>query len=88
MAQVRGQINASRYKGAELWLSEWSSDSPAMIAHVATGCLPYCHAMSQWQLSGAYEELQPPSWIFKEGDNGWGLMSCGFVPRPAFTPTS
>jgi xylan 1,4-beta-xylosidase len=23
--------------------------------------------MLQWQLSGAYEELQPPSWIFKEG---------------------
>lgn len=84
MAQVRGQIDASKYKGAELWLSEWSSDSPAMIAHVVTGCLPYCHAMSQWQLSGTYEELQPPSWIFKEGDNGWGLMSRGSIARPAF----
>lgn len=84
MAQVRGQIDATKFKGAELWLSEWSSDSPAMIAHVITGCLPYCHGMSQWQLSGTYEELQPPSWIFKEGDNGWGLMSRGNVPRPAF----
>ena len=84
MAQVRGQIDASRYKGAELWLSEWSSDSPAMILHVITGCLPYCHAMSHWQLSGTYEEIQTASWIFKEGDNGWGLMSRDAVARPAF----
>ena len=81
MAEVRKQIDASKFKGAELWLSEWSSDSPAMIAHVIKGCLPYCHAMSQWQLSGTYEELQPPFWVFKEGDNGWGLMSRGSVPR-------
>ncbi|CAN7206773.1 hypothetical protein LJR225_000697 [Phenylobacterium sp. LjRoot225] len=77
-------IDASKFKGAELWLGEWSSDSPAMIAHVITGCLPYCHAMSQWQLSGTYEELQAPSWVFKEGDNGWGLLSRGSVPRSAF----
>ncbi len=84
MAQVRAQIDASSFKGAELWLSEWSSDSPAMIAHVVTACLPYCHAMSQWQLSGTYEEILTPSWIFKEGDNGWGLLSRGGVARPAF----
>ena len=29
MQMVRRQIDATRYKGAELWLSEWSSDSPA-----------------------------------------------------------
>ena len=84
MAQVRVQIDASPYKGAELWLSEWSSDSPAMIAHVIKGCLPHCHAMSQWQISGVFEELTQPTWVFKEGDNGWGLLSRGSVPRPAF----
>jgi xylan 1,4-beta-xylosidase len=84
MAQVRSQIDATRYKGAQLWLSEWSSDSPAMIAHVVTHCLPYCHAMSQWQVSGVFEEVLVPDYIFKEGDNGWGLMSQRGVVRPAF----
>jgi xylan 1,4-beta-xylosidase len=40
--------------------------------------------MSHWQLSGTYEEIQTPTWIFKEGDNGWGLLSRDAVPRPAF----
>jgi xylan 1,4-beta-xylosidase len=84
MAQVRSQIDATKYKGAQLWLSEWSSDSPAMIAHVVTHCLPYCHAMSQWQVSGVFEEILTPNYIFKEGDNGWGLMSQRGVVRPAF----
>jgi len=29
MAQVRAQIDATKFKGTELWLTEWSSDSPA-----------------------------------------------------------
>jgi xylan 1,4-beta-xylosidase len=84
MAQVRGQIDATRFKGAELWLSEWSSDSPAMIAHVITQCLPYCHAMSQWVLSSTYEELSVAPYLFQEGSNGWGMMAQRGIPRPAF----
>lgn len=84
MAQVRSQIDASRFKGAELWLSEWSSDSPAMIAHVITHCLPYCHAMSQWVLSSTYEELSVAADLFQEGSNGWGMMAQRGIPRPAF----
>ena len=46
MELVRRQIDATRFKETELWLSEWSSDSPAIIAHVVSDCLPYCHSMS------------------------------------------
>jgi len=84
MKKVRGQIAASKYPKAELWLSEWSSDSPAMIAHIIKGCLPYCDGMSYWQLSGTFEEVFIPDYLFKEGDNGWGLMSQRGVVRPAF----
>ena len=84
MAQVRSQIDASRFKDAELWLSEWSSDSPAMIAHVVSGCLPYCHAMSQWAMSSVFEEILVPSWIIKEGDNGWGMLARRGIPKPPF----
>lgn len=84
MKQVREQIDASRYKGAELWLSEWSSDSPAMIAHVITQCLPYCHSMSQWALSSSFEELSVPNFILKEGDNGWGMLAQRGIAKPSF----
>ena len=84
MAQVRRQIDATRYKGAELWLSEWSSDSPAMIAHVISNCLPHCHAMSQWAISNVFEEINFPNFIIKEGDGGWGMLAQRNIARPAF----
>jgi xylan 1,4-beta-xylosidase len=84
MAMARQQIDATPYKGAELWLSEWSSDSPAMIAHVITGCLPFCHAMSHWTLTNQYEEVSVMDFVLKEGDNGWGMFARGGVPKPQF----
>ena len=84
MAQVRAQIDATHFKGAELWLSEWSSDSPAMIAHVITNCLPYCHAMSQWAMSNVFEEVNFPNFIIKEGDGGWGMLAQRSIARPSF----
>lgn len=84
MAMAREQIDATRFKGAELWLSEWSSDSPAMIAHVLTNCLPVCHAMSHWAMSSWFEEIGVPDFILKEGDNGWGMIAQRNIPKPAF----
>jgi xylan 1,4-beta-xylosidase len=55
-----------------------------MIAHIVKGCLPYCTGMSYWQISGTFEEILIPDYVFKEGDNGWGLMSQRGVVRPAF----
>ncbi|MBZ9649749.1 hypothetical protein K9B33_19610 [Sphingobium sp. 3R8] len=84
MAMARRQIDATRYKGAELWLSEWSADSPAMIAHILANCLPYCHAMSQWALSSHFEEIVVPNYVLKEGDNGWGMLARGSIAKPQF----
>jgi xylan 1,4-beta-xylosidase len=84
MAQVRAQIDASRFKGIPLWLSEWSSDSPAMIAHVITGCLPYCQAMSQWAMSNEFEEIFVDPNILREGSGNWGMLARRGIPRPAF----
>jgi xylan 1,4-beta-xylosidase len=83
MKMVSEQIAASPFKNAELWLGEWSSDSPAMIAHIIKGCLPYCKGMSYWQVS-KFEEVLIPNFVFKEGDNAWGLMSARNVARPTF----
>lgn len=84
MAQVRAQIDATPYKGSELWLTEWSSDSPAMIAHILAGCMPHVHAMSQWALSNVFEEINFPDFIVKEGDGGWGMLAQRSIARPAF----
>ena len=81
---VRAKIDASRFRGTELWLTEWSSDSPAMIAHVLKGALPHCQAMSQWAMSNVFEEINVPSFILKEGDNGWGMIAQRNIPKPAF----
>jgi xylan 1,4-beta-xylosidase len=84
IALARSQIDATRFKGAELWINEWSSDSPAMIAHAIVNSLPNCHAMGQWQISGEYEEQFVAPWIFKEGQNGWGILARGGVAKPEF----
>lgn len=83
MRRARASIDASAFGGRPLWLTEWSSDSPAMIAHIITGCLPYCHAMSPWALSGTFEELGVADYILKEGSGGWGMMIQG-VALPSF----
>jgi xylan 1,4-beta-xylosidase len=84
IAQVRAQIDATRFKSVPLWISEWSSDSPAMIAHIIKSSLPHCQAMSQWVASGVYEELGVAPFILKEGDGGWSMIASRGIPRPAF----
>jgi xylan 1,4-beta-xylosidase len=81
--RVRQAIDATDFRGRPLWLTEWSSDSPAMITHVIAECLPHCQAMSQWALSGTFEEIFVPDYILKEGDNGWGMMTRG-IALPSF----
>jgi xylan 1,4-beta-xylosidase len=82
--RARQQIEASRFAGRPLWLSEWSSDSPAFIAHTITGSLPYCQAMSHWVLSGTYEELGVADFVLRDGDMGFSLLARGGIPKPAY----
>lgn len=83
LARVRQQIDASPLRGKPLWLTEWSSDSPAVIAHVVAGCLPNAQAMAHWTLSAAYEELGVADFLLKEGDAGYGAM-VEQIAKPAF----
>lgn len=83
-AQARAQIDATPFRGLPLWLNEWGSDSPAMIAHVVTECLPHCYAMGQWQISGSYEEIRVADYVLKEGNNSWGMFAARNIAKPAF----
>ncbi|MEO6567458.1 MAG: glycosyl hydrolase, partial [Opitutaceae bacterium] len=84
MEMVRAQIDASAYKGAPLWLTEWASDSPAMIAHIIKGCLGKVQLMAHWNLTNNYEELGVADYVLKEGNNGYGMIAIGGIPKPQF----
>jgi xylan 1,4-beta-xylosidase len=81
--RARKAMDGANLQGSPLWLTEWSSDSPAMIANIVSACLPHCHAMSQWALSSTFEEIFVPDFVLKEGDSGWGMMARG-IALPAF----
>ena len=83
MSRTRRKIDATALRNKELWLSEWTCDSPALIAHVISGCLPHCHAMSHWVMSGTYEELGVADYVLKEGSIGFGAIVQG-IALPAF----
>lgn len=83
LANARRTIDSGPFAGKPMWLSEWSSDSPAMIAHVIANSMQHCAGMSQWVLSGMYEELGVDNYVLKEGSMGWTMMFDG-IAKPAF----
>lgn len=83
IANARRTIDSGPFAGKPMWLSEWSSDSPAMIAHIIANSMEHCAGMSQWVLSGMYEELGPDNYMLKEGSMGWTMMIDG-IAKPAF----
>lgn len=85
MAQVRKQIDATSFKGTPLWLTEWASDSPAMIAHIIKNCLGTVQLMSHWTFTNTYEELGVANFVLKEGSNGYGMMAVAGIPKPQFS---
>lgn len=84
MEMVRSQIENSPFKGTPLYLTEWSSDSPAMIGHIIKSCLGSVQMMSHWTFSNTYEELGVAPFMLKEGDTGFGMMAVPGIPKPQF----
>jgi xylan 1,4-beta-xylosidase len=80
---ARQQIRASRFSSLPLYINEWSSDSPALIAHVLSNVLEDADMMSHWTLSGTYEELGPVDFLIAEGGMGWAQMIRG-IARPSY----
>ena len=80
--KARAQIDGTSFAGRPLWITEWSSDSPAMIAHVISQSVTHCQLMSHWALSSEFEELGIPDFTLKEGDSGWGMLAAGIAKPP------
>ncbi|MDE2442366.1 MAG: hypothetical protein KGP14_15220, partial [Betaproteobacteria bacterium] len=80
---ARSRVRASQFPKLPLFMNEWSSDSPAMIAHVLAGVLGETEMMSHWVLSGTYEELGPLDYWLTSGMSSWPILMHG-VPLPSY----
>jgi xylan 1,4-beta-xylosidase len=83
LRNARNKVSASDFPKLPLYINEWSSDSPALIAHVLTAVLGQVDMMSHWTLSGTYEELGPVDYIIADGAMGWPQMVRS-IARPSY----
>jgi len=81
MAKVRQEIKASKTPDIPLYISEWSSQNPAFIAHTVKDTIGLAEAMSFWTFDNVYEELGIPKTFMNAG---YGLLGMRGVPRPSF----
>ena len=81
--RARQKLLASALPKLPLYIDEWSSDSPAMIAHVLSSVLGQADMMSHWVLSGTYEELGPVDHLLAEGAMGFAQLVRG-IARPSY----
>lgn len=81
LTMVRQQIGASKYPNLPLYLTEWSSQNPAFIAHTIKSCAGLAEMMSYWTFDNVYEEMGVPK-SFMNGS--YGLIGTRGIPRPSF----
>jgi xylan 1,4-beta-xylosidase len=77
----RQQIDATRFAGIPLVVSEWTSLNPAFIAQTTRDCAGLVDTMSYWTFNNVFEERGP----IQSFDNTlYGLIRQGGVLSPAF----
>jgi xylan 1,4-beta-xylosidase len=81
LAMLKGQIKASKFPDLPLYLSEWSSQNPAFIAHTIKSCIGLADIMSYWTFDSIFEELGIPRTFLNKN---FGLVGMRGVPRPSF----
>lgn len=77
----RQQIDATRFAGIPLVVSEWTSLNPAFIAQMTRDCAGLVDTMSYWTFNNVFEERGP---IQSFGNTLYGLIRQGGVLSPAF----
>ena len=81
LERLRTEIRSSKYPDLPLYLTEWSSQNPAFIAHTIQGCSGLADIMSFWTFDNVYEELGVQR-SFLNG--GYGMLGQRGIPRPSF----
>lgn len=77
---AKHQIESSAMPKLPLWITEWSSQNPAFIAHTLKECIGLTEAMSYWTFSNVFEEQGVPNGIF---NRGFGLTAQEGIERPS-----
>jgi xylan 1,4-beta-xylosidase len=81
LAQVQKQIKDSKFPDMPLYLTEWSSQNPAFIAHTIKTTIGLADMMSFWTFSNVFEEQGVPKGFL---NNSYGLLGMRGVPRPSY----
>jgi xylan 1,4-beta-xylosidase len=81
LSKVRSEIKSSHRPDIPLYITEWSSQNPAFIAHTIKSTVGLAELMSFWTFDNVYEELGIPKTFL---NTGFGLLGMRGVPRPSF----
>ena len=86
-------IQNSKYKDAEIHLTEWSSSpsnrdhthdylqAATYIVKANIDCIGLANSLSYWIFKGIEEELEATASVFH---GGWGLVNFQGIAKPAF----
>jgi xylan 1,4-beta-xylosidase len=81
LAMLKQQIKSSKFPDLPLFLTEWSSQNPAFIAHTIKSCVGLSEMLSYWTFDNVFEELGIPRTFLNKN---FGLIGMRGVPRPSF----
>lgn len=81
LEKVKREIKASRYPSLPLYITEWSSQNPAFIAHTVKSVNGLADVFSYWTFDNVFEELGVPKQFL---NNAFGLIGMRGVPRPSY----
>jgi xylan 1,4-beta-xylosidase len=81
LAMLKQLIKTSKFPDLPLFLTEWSSQNPAFIAHTIKSCIGLAEMISYWTFDNVFEELGIPRTFL---NRNFGLIGMRGVPRPSF----
>jgi xylan 1,4-beta-xylosidase len=81
LAKVQQEIKASKTPQLPLYITEWSSQNPAFIAHTIKSTIGLADITSYWTFDNVFEELGVPRGFL---NMGFGLLGMRGIPRPSF----
>ncbi len=81
LLKLRNQIKASKLPTLPLYITEWSSQNPAFIAHTIKGNIGVAEMMSFWTFDNIFEENGVPRSFM---NRNFGLLGMGGIPRLSF----
>jgi xylan 1,4-beta-xylosidase len=81
LEKMQGEIAASKLPHVPLYITEWSSQNPAFIAHTIKQTIGLADILSYWTFDNVFEELGVPRAFLNQT---FGLLGMRGVPRPSY----